>query len=303
MRFVCERSLLLEILVNASRNVAQRSNILALEGVHIRVVGSKAYFECFNMEFGMKASTDVSEAEDGAIVIPARIFTDIVKKLPDSLVNVESVGTIVSIKCLDCSFDIPSIPSEDFPKLPCVEDEEPIVLSSDLLKCMIQQTIFALDDSQNSNNKLYTGELWEVKNRLLTIVALDGARMAIRRENVDINSEFKVVIPGKSLSEFLRLLPSEDENVKIYLSERYVFFELENCTFLSRLIDGNFLDYASAVPSEFSTSVKINVKDTISTLERVSVIINDRLQTPVKAIIEPPSSIKFFCSTLFLKLT
>ena len=297
MKFVCERSALLKILLNISRNVSQRSNILALEGVHISVKNSIAYFECFNMEFGLKTSLEVSEAEEGSVVILAKVFTDIVKKLPDSIVSLKAENSVVSITCLDCCFDIPLIPSEEFPKLPCVEDEEPISMSSEVLRSMIQQTIFATDDSSSTNNKLYTGELWEVKNGFLNVVALDGARMSLRKEPVNINTDFKIVIPGKALSEFLRLLPCEDEDIKVYLSERYVFFELENYTFLSRLLEGNFLDYSSAIPSEFSTRIRLNVKNMISSLECVSVIINDRLQSPVKAIIEPPINIKLSCST------
>ena len=297
MKFSCEKSVLLKVLTSVSRCVSVRSNIQSLEGIHITVENSQVYFESFNMEFGVKTSILVNESEDGSIVIPAKIFTDITKKLPDSLINIESEGLNVHINCLNSSFVISSVSASEFPNLPSVENENPIVISSGTLKSMIQNTIFAVADD-NENKSIHAGELWKVSDKVLTVVAVDGFRMAVRREAVNISDNFEIVIPGKALSEVVKLLPNnKEDDIKIYLSERYAFFEFENYFFLSRLLDGNFIDYNSAIPSEYSTKIGINVEDTVSTLERVSVVISDRLQTSVKAIFDPSGSIKFSCST------
>ena len=295
VKFVCEKSALLKVLQNVSRSVSSKSNIPALEGVHVSVKGSLANFEGFNMEFGIKTSLEVSEAEDGEIVIPAKIFTDIIKKLPDSLISVYTENLNVLINCLDCDFMISGFSADDFPSLPSVENESPILISSETMKHMIQQTVFSVDDS--GDNNIHSGELWEVKNRNLVMVALDGYRMSVRREPVNIENSFKIVIPGKALSEILRLLPSDDNPIYVYLSERYAFFKLENYMFLSRLLDGSFTDYEASIPDSCVTKIRVNVNDAISALERVATVIDDRMQSPIRAIIEPPGSIKLSCST------
>jgi DNA polymerase-3 subunit beta len=295
MKFTSNKNVLLKVLTNVSRSVSSKSNIPALEGINITVKNSKVLFEGFNMEFGIKTSIVVSDAEEGAIVVPAKLFTDIIKSLPESSVLFEAQGSEVLISCSECNFSIAGIPSEDFPKLPAIEDEKELTISSQIIKNIIQQTIFAVADNVESSG-VHTGELWHLKNNLLTVVAVDGFRMAVRHEQVNIPDDFKVIIPGKALSEVLRLI-SDDQDIKIYISERYAFFKFGNYTFLSRLLEGNFIDYISAVPSECSTKVKINVKNAISSLDRVAVVINDHLQNPVKAIIDPNGALKLSCST------
>ena len=296
MKFVCEKSVLLKILNNVSRSVSAKSNILSIEGIHITVENSVVYFEGFNMEFGVKTSLSVEDSKDGSIVIPAKIFTDIIKKMPDALISVRTENLSVFIDCLDCNFVISGISPEEFPKLPSVGSENFISISSEIVRNMIQQTIFAVADS-GENKSVHSGELLEVKQGILSVVAVDGFRMAVRREHVNISQDFKIIIPGKALAEILKLLPNEEKEIKIYLSERYAFFHLEDYVFLSRLLEGNFIDYSSAIPTECSTRIKINVRELISSLERVSVVVSDRLQNPVKAVIEPPGRLKFSCYT------
>ena len=248
------------------------------------------------MEFGVKTSLNIEDSEDGSIVIPAKIFTDIIKKMPDALISIKTENLSVFIDCLECNFVIPGISPEEFPKLPSIGSENSISISSEIVRNMIQQTIFAVADS-GENKSVHSGELWEIKQEVLSVVAVDGFRMAVRREPVNIDCDFKIIIPGKALSEILKLLPTEDKKIKIYLSERYAFFYLEDYVFLSRLLEGNFIDYSSAIPAECSTKVKVSVREIISSLERVSVVVSDRLQNPVKAVIEPPERIKFSCHT------
>ncbi len=294
MKFVCEKSTLLKILSDLSRCVAIRSSISALEGIHITVEGNFAYFESFNIEFGIQSSIEISEVEDGSVVVPSRVFVDIVKRLPNALVCISSEKLNVSVNCLDSNFSISCIDPSDFPKLPQIEDEQPISIQSSTLKNMIKQTIFAVSSDVEQN--IHSGELIEVKDKVLTIVAVDGFRMSVRKERVNIDSNFKVVVPGKALSEVIRLLPSEEENITLFLSERYIFIRFGNYTFLSRLLDGNFIDYESTIPKDFDTKVKVNVQNMIESIERVSVVIDDRLQSPVKGEFKD-NSICFSCTT------
>ncbi len=295
MKFSSNKNVLLKVLTNVSRSVSAKSNIPALSGINITVKESRALFEGFNMEFGITTSISISDSEEGSIVVPAKLFTDIIKSLPESSVLFATKGNEVLISCSESKFSISGIPSEDFPKLPSIEDEKELIVSSQIIKNMIQQTIFAVADNVE-NSGVHTGELWHLKNNLLTVVAVDGFRMAVRKEQVNIPDDFKVIIPGKALSEVLRLI-SDDQDIKIYVSERYAFFKLGDYTFLSRLLEGNFIDYISAIPSDCSTKAKINVKDAILSLDRVAVVINDHLQNPVKAIIDPSGIFKLSCST------
>ena len=300
MKFKCEKNILLKILINISRSVSAKSNIPALEGIHITVKNSHILFESFNMEFGIKTSIRISdnfsETEEGSIVVPAKLFTEIIKNLPDSEILFETKKLEILISCLECNFSISGISSEDFPKLPLIEDEKELVISSKIIKNIIQQTIFAVADNIE-NSSVHTGELWSLNNNILTVVAVDGFRMAIKNESVNLPDNFKFIIPGKALAEILRLISSDEENIKIYISERYAFFKFGNYTFLSRLLEGSFIDYASAIPSEYNTKVKLNVKEAISSLCRVAVVVNDHIQNPVKAIINPNGIFKLSCHT------
>lgn len=151
MKFTCEKNILLKVLTNISRSVAAKSNIPALEGINIIVNKSCVLFESFNMEFGIKTSinilNNISNIEEGSIVVPAKLFTDIIKSLPDSLIVLETKKLEILINCLESNFSISGISSEDFPRLPETEDEKEIIISSKIIKSMIQQTIFAVADN------------------------------------------------------------------------------------------------------------------------------------------------------------
>lgn len=295
MKFMCEKLKMLKVLTNVSRGVSTKSAVPALEGIRITVKDSLVCFESFNMEFGLKTQLHVDCYENGSIVVPAKLFTEIIRKLPDSIVTVKTENLNVLVNCLESNFTISAFSSADFPDLPCADRDSSILLPSRLVGNMVRQTIFSVADG--TENSVHSGELWDVRNGILTVVAVDGFRMSIRKENVGINESFKVIIPGKALAEVVRLLPPDDVDIKIFLSERYVFFEFGDYIFLSRLLEGSYIDYTSAIPQECSTKIKLNVKSAISSLERVAVLINDRLQTPVKMVVEPPSMLKFSCST------
>ncbi|MDR1364427.1 MAG: DNA polymerase III subunit beta [Oscillospiraceae bacterium] len=295
MRFVCEKSVLLSVLTDLIRSVAVRSNVAILEGIHITVKGLKVELESYNMEFGIQTKILVVEAQDGSIVVPAKIFSDIIKKLPDGLVEMKTNKFEAEIVSKNCKFVISCFDPNDFPKLPFIENEKFIELPSNTIKNMIQQTIFAVRP-ENEEYNIHTGTLIEAKDNFLVFVSVDGFRMALRRESINISENFKIVVPGKTLRELLRLIPDDKVNIKIYLSERYIFFKLDNYLFLSSLLEGEFIDYNSTIPEENSTRIKVKVNELIFSVERVSLVIQDRLKSPVRAIIGP-DCIKFSCST------
>jgi DNA polymerase-3 subunit beta len=293
MYFSCEKNILVEALSGVSRSVAVKSNIPALEGVHVTVKNDFAELESYNMEFGVKTKINVSDAKEGSMVIPAKIFTEIARKLPEGMIEVNAEKFEVEISCGSCRFSISGFDSKDFPNLPDVEDEKFINLPADILQSMIRQTIFAVS-TDSENRGIHSGTLVEVKDKFLTFVSVDGFRLALRRRPTDVDYDFKLVVPGKALNELMRLLPNDESSVKIFLSERYIFFETGKYTLLSRLLEGDFIDYQSTIPQESSTQIKLKAKSMISALERVALVISDRLKNPVKAV-AGDNKIEFSC--------
>jgi DNA polymerase-3 subunit beta len=294
LKFQCERAALVEALTNVQRSVAVRSSIAALEGVHVVVEGSKVEFESYNMEFGVKTELAASDTEDGAIVVPAKIFADIAKRLPGNIVEIVSENLEINITCAECRFSIVGLDPVDFPKLPTFESEESILLPTGTISSMIRQTIFAVGDDEV--HPVHSGVLMEVKDQVVTFVAVDGFRMALRRELVEIKNEFKIVVPGKTLAEILRLIPNVEGEIRICISERYVFFELDKYSVISRLLDGDFIDYNTAIPQNSTTEAKVCTRKFAECVERVSLIVSDRLKSPVKVLFEA-NGVKFSCST------
>ncbi|GMB10364.1 MAG: DNA polymerase III subunit beta [Candidatus Improbicoccus devescovinae] len=298
MEFKCEKTVLLEAVSHVQRSVLARSNIQALEGIHVSVKENYVEFESYNLEFGVKTQIPVFDAEVGEIIIPARIFFDICKKLPSEIVEIFSEKLEINIKCAGCDYNIIGLDSSDFPKLPVINNENCIEFPKNIITSLIKQTIFAVGTDEN--HPIHTGVLIETRNKIVTFVAIDGFRMALRREFVEIENELKIVVPGKTLAEILKLIPNDEMNIKIFLSERYVFFVINKYTIVSRLLEGEFIDYNAAIPDEFTMQARINTRKFIESVERVSLVINDRLKSPVKTIFGENVA-KFSCCTMLGK--
>jgi DNA polymerase-3 subunit beta len=280
--------------MNVRRAVAARSNVAALEGILVSAKENTVEFSSYNMEFGIKTEIEAVVDQIGSIVVPAKIFCDIVSKLPENDMQIQTGQNDISIKCGQCDFSIIGIPCEDFPKLPTIEGEKPISLPSEIVRSLVSQTVFAVGDDEN--NSIHSGVLIETKGKTINFVAVDGFRLALRKENVDIKENLKIVVPGKTLYEALRLISQDDSEIKLYISERYVFFEINKYIMISRILEGEFINYEATIPSESTTKVRVSVRKFIECVERVSLIVNDRLKNPVKAVFEP-CRINFSCVT------
>ncbi|MBP3320584.1 MAG: DNA polymerase III subunit beta, partial [Clostridia bacterium] len=208
MRFTCGKNQLANALSNVQKAVATRSTIPALEGVLIKTIGDNNIELCaYNTELGIKTSIDANIYKSGSIVINSHIFTDIIKKAPCDLIEIEiQDNLIIKIKAGQSNFELIGINPEDFPELPNISQTESINLSVEILRSMIKQTIFAVSD--NDSKPVHTGTLFEIKPGQITLVSVDGFRLAMRTENIqEQDLEFRFVVPGKTLREVLRLLP------------------------------------------------------------------------------------------------
>ena len=235
-----------------------------------------------DMELAIETKVNGTILEKGSIALDARIFSDIVRKLPNSQVTITTNDNYVAeISCEKARFSIPGQPGEEFASIPDIEREDPIEISQFSLREVIRQTIFSI--AMSENNQLMTGELFEVKDGVLKVVALDGHRIAIRNLELKENyTEKKVVVPGKTLSEISKILSGEtDDLVQIYLSDDHILFEFDRTTVLSRLIDGEYFRIDQMLSTEHETKVVINRQDFIGSIDRATLLVRESDKMPV----------------------
>jgi len=287
MKFSCEKSLLLSAIVAASRAVSAKSSIPALEGLLIEA-GDRLMLTGYDLEIGIQTGLDAEISEKGSIVLNARIFSEIVRKLPDEPVLVSADDKMmVSISCGMSNFQILGTAAEDFPELPRVERLKSFRISRRSLREMINMTVFAV--STNENKPVHTGSLFEVSQNRLTMVAVDGYRMALCREDVqrEENSEpLSFVVPGKALREAEKVAGDDESEVMLFLGGMHILFDFGDTVLISRLLEGEFLNYKSAIQKDCKARIKADVKSLIESVERVSLVISEKLKNPVRCVFE-----------------
>ncbi len=295
MKISCLRSDLQTAISNVSRAVSGKSTIPALEGVLVKAHGDKLNISGYNLEIGITTDIDSTVTEEGEIVISAKLFLDIVRNLPEEILTIETDDRlIVYINCGAADYKITGMSPVEYPDLPTFEQTDNITISSKILREMIRQTVYAVSD--NMAKPIYTGSLFEVENGVLTIVAIDGYRMAIRREQVDCASENSFVVPGKTQMEILKLLGDDDEPVNIIIGQRHITFCVRSYRVISRLIEGIFIDYKTTIPKTNKTEVVINTRRLMDSVERMSLMNNERMQSPVRCKFLD-EEIKFSCAS------
>ena len=292
MKIICDRDILSENISIAQKAVSTRTTLQILECVLIFANSEKGLKIIGNdLEIGIETkSIDAEIIEEGSVAVDAKMFFDIIRRLPSGNVTVQSdENNILTIKCKKTEFKVLGQSGEEFPFLPEIKKSEPYYIQAGAFKNIIRQTIFsvAVDDSK----PVMTGELMEIKDGMLKLVAIDGFRVALREvELVEIDEERKekVVIPSKALNEINKLLPPEkEEMVAIYVSEKHVLFELENCVVVSRLLEGDFINYENIFSSDYSTLVYVNREELLSCVERTSLISKEVKKSPVKLNVLP----------------
>ena len=293
MRFTCEKALLQAAISTTSRAVSPKSSIPALEGILVEA-GSQLRLTGYNLETGIRAVVPADVAEEGTLVLSARLFGEIIRKLPDDMVSFRSENYMVHIQCGMSQFHILGTDPEEFPELPSVDHQNAMTISQAKLKAMIGQTLFAVSD--NESRPIHTGSLFEVEGESLTVVSVDGYRLAVRREPVDFSEDLSFVVPGKTLSELLKLIKDSEEPVEISAGRRHILFKIDNYTVISSLLEGEFLNYKAAIPPESQTEVVLKTREAIDSVERVSLLITDRLKSPIRCLFDN-NEVKLNCTT------
>ena len=282
MKLLCSKSNLLNGASIVSKAVPNKTTMSILECILIDATKGSIKLTANDMELGIETIIDGEIIEKGMIAIDAKIFLDIVRKLPDSNITIETDSNYkMTITCEKAKFNIIGKSGEDFSYMPEVERQDCVVISQFTLKEVVRQTIFSIAD--NENNKLMTGELFDINGSELKVVSLDGHRISIRK--IQLKNSYdpvKVVIPGKTLNEISKILSGDaDKDVNIYFTAKHVIFEFENTTVVSRLIEGTYFKIDQMLSSDYETKVRINKKELLSCIDRATLLVKEGDKKPI----------------------
>ena len=282
MKLICSKSNLLHGVNIGSKAVPTRTTMAILECILIDASSDEIKLIANDMELGIETIIDGEIVENGIIALDAKIFSEIVRKLPDNEVVIETDASFKTvITCEKAKFNIIGKSGEDFSYLPYIEKNDPISISQFTLKEVIRQTIFSIAD--NDNNRLMTGELFEINENQLKVVSLDGHRISIR--NIELKDHYankKVVVPGKTLNEISKILPgSVDDDVTIYITDNHIIFEFMNTTVVSRLIEGEYFKIEQMLSSDYETKVKINKRELLDCIDRATLLVKEGDKKPI----------------------
>ena len=261
--------------------VSSKTTMPILECIVIDV-GEVIRFIANDMELGIETIVKGTITETGKIAINAKIFADIVRKLPDNDVSIETdKNYTMHITCEKAKFTISGKSDNEFPLIPKIEKTTPLELSQFALKEIIRQTVFSISD--NENNKIMTGELFEIENEMMRVVSLDGSRISIRK--ITLGSSFpatKVIVPGKTLQEISKILSGEvEEKVKIFFTEKHILFEFNDTLVLSRLIDGEYYRINQMLSGDYNTRFTVNKKELLDCIDRATLLLKDSEKMPI----------------------
>ena len=282
MKIICSKSNLLKGVSIVSKAVPSKTTMPILECILIDASSDVIKLTANDMELGIETIVEGDILKKGVIAIDARIFGEIVRKLPDNEVVIEVDDNLqTTITCEKAKFNISSKSGSDFSYLPCVEKNETLVLSQFTLKELIRQTIFSIAD--NDNNKLMTGELFQIDGNMLKVVSLDGHRISIRKTELkSFISPRKVIVPGKTLIEVSKILSGEvDSEVEISFTNNHIVFEFDKTVVVSRLIEGEYFKIDQMLSSDYETKVKINKKEFLNCIDRATLLVKEGDKKPI----------------------
>lgn len=295
MKFSCEKYLLQQAVGIASRCAASKSPIPALEGLLIEA-GQDVRVTGYDLKKGIYTSFPADVSQSGSIVLNAKLFGEIVRSLPDGVVTVETEGFNTSITCEASDFSIIGSDSGEYPELPVVDRQNAISIPQGVLGKMIRQTIFAVSD--NESRPVYTGCLFEIADDTLTVVAVDGFRLALRKETVEAGDveNCSFIVPGSALSDVEKLCGETEDKVNITVGAKHISFVIGETTLVSRRLEGEFLNYKKSIPTQFGTMAETDRDDFMRAVSRVSLIIDEKAKNPLRISVDE-DKIKISCVT------
>ena len=282
MKIVCKKSNLLNGVQIVSKAVPSKTTMSILECILVDTRNGEIKLTANDMELGIETKIDGKIINKGMIALDAKIFLEIVRKLPDSEITIETDDSYkTTITCEKAKFNIIGKSGEDFSYLPDIERNDSVMISQFTLKEVIRQTIFSIAD--NDNNKLMTGELFEINDDTLKVVSLDGHRISIRKIALKNSYENKkVVVPGKTLNEVSKILPGDmDKDVSIFFTDKHILFEFDDTVVVSRLIEGEYFKIDQMLSSDYDTKVRINKRELLDCIDRATLLVKEGDKKPI----------------------
>ena len=302
MKIKCNKTSLYEAIVNVSKAVSERSALPSLEGIKFKVIDNMLELTGYDLEIGIRTTLEAFADKNGEFIVNARLFAEMIRKMPEDDLYIEVSDNLqVTIASGVTTYNLSAVSSEDYPELPVKDNCDELSISQPVLKNMINQTVFAV--AVTDMKPILKGELFDIENGMLTLVAIDGYRLAVRQEPIKYNDNIKFVVPAKTLQEVSKLLSDNDEDsCNMFVSSKHIIFEINGYYVYSRLLEGEFHPYKSAIPNTFTTEVIADRKQLIETLERAMLLINERNPSPVRCYFEN-GIIKVRCSTSMGKIS
>ncbi len=295
MKIVCDKNQLSEAIQTVQRAVATKSNLASIEGILFSATYDTLTLTGYDFEMGIKTTIPCEVEIDGTVVLSANLLANIVKKMSTDEIDIDCDNNYnCKIKSGITEYNIKGIDPSDYPDFPSPNEENSITLKNSLFSEMLDYVIYAV--STDDKRPAHTGVLIKLEGNKLTMVALDGYRLAICERELEFEGDFYMIVPAKAMMELRKIVSDKDGEITIYSNKRFVIFNAENYIVLSRLLEGEFLDYKKAVPQNYVSSAVCDTKDLIDAVERVSLIITERLKNPLKVTIND-NLIKIKCST------
>ena len=290
MNFICEKETIIKAINSVINGVASKTTMPILEGILIQTNDKEIKFTTYDLEIGIEYIVDCEVEEQGSTVVNAIMFSEIIRKLPNTDINISiNEKNLLVIECEGSLYKLATMNPDEFPELPKINIENSIEIEQNTLKEMIRKTIFAV--SSEENRPIFTGCLFEINNNKLNVVAVDGFRLAWKSRFLQTKcNNFTAVIPGRTLNEINKIILDSFEPIKIGVSKNQTLFEMENCKVVTRLLDGEFLNYNSVIPETWETRITVNRSNILNCFERVSLISSSSIEKekkyPVKVIVD-----------------
>ncbi len=282
MKIVCNKANLVKAVSTVSKAVPSKTTMPILECILIDATNDEIKLTANDMELGIQTTAEGEIIERGMIALDAKLFSEIVRKLPDNYVTIETDSSLQTlITCEKAKFTVGGKPGEEFAYLPVIEKHDAIEISQYSLKEVIRQTIFSIAESES--NKMMTGELFEIKDNILRVVSLDGHRISIRKiELKDQAADKKLIVPGKTLNEVSKILGGEAEKmVTISYTNNHIVFEFDTTIVVSRLIEGDYFRIDQMLSSDYETKLRVNKKELLSCIDRATLFVKEGDKKPI----------------------
>jgi len=283
MKIILQQRDLKESINIVQRGVSTKTTLPILKGILLEAKDGLLTLTGNDLDIGIENKIQCNVVEEGSVVVPSRLFGEIIRKLPDGEVSITvDSNNNIDIRCGYSQFNLMGDSSQEYPELPYVQKENTYHIAFDLLRNMIRQTIFAT--AQDDTRPILTGVLIEIEDNSISMVAVDGYRLALRKAFIDSGIDNKAVVPAKTLMEISRILGNEsyDKDVEISFTDKHILFSIENTRVISRLLEGEFINYEQILPKEYNTRAIVKTREILDSIERASLLAKEGKNNLIK---------------------